>query len=122
MVVLENIYRLSKRFSPEQAVILGTNEVWRSIVAATLTTVTVFLPFLFSEYMIGCGKPYWRLITSTLTVLLFVALLLVPWQRIFLKPKHHTIFSMKSYRDNRIVQIYIHAESEYARTDNQLWG
>jgi multidrug efflux pump subunit AcrB len=40
VVVLENIYRLSgKRFSPDQAVVQGTTEVWRSIVAATLTTL-----------------------------------------------------------------------------------
>ena len=54
VVVLENIYRLSgKHFDAERAVVQGTQEVWRSIVAATLTTVTVFLPFVFStEYMI----------------------------------------------------------------------
>ncbi|MBT6765553.1 MAG: efflux RND transporter permease subunit, partial [Prolixibacteraceae bacterium] len=38
VVVLENIYRLSgKGFSADRAVTQGTQEVWRSIVAATLT-------------------------------------------------------------------------------------
>ena len=49
VVVLENIYRLAgKKYTPEKAVTQGTTEVWRSVVAATLTTVTVFLPFIFS--------------------------------------------------------------------------
>ena len=34
---------------PERSVTQGTREVWRSILAATLTTVTVFLPFVFSD-------------------------------------------------------------------------
>ena len=43
VVVLENIYRLSgSGYTPERSVTQGTKEVWRSIVAATLTTVTVF--------------------------------------------------------------------------------
>ncbi len=112
VVVLENIYRLSgKRFSPEQAVIQGTTEVWRSIVAATLTTVTVFLPFLFSsEYMIRLlGSHIGVSIISTLTVSLFVALLLVPMAaHLLLKTKtSHNIFYEKVTTDNRIVQIYI---------------
>lgn len=48
VVVLENIYRLSGNgYTPERSVTQGTKEVWRSIVAATLTTITVFLPFVF---------------------------------------------------------------------------
>ena len=50
VVVLENIYRhISLKKDKDTAVILGTKEVWRSIVAATLTTITVFLPFVFSS-------------------------------------------------------------------------
>ncbi len=112
VVVLENIYRLAgKHFSPEQAVIQGTTEVWRSIVAATLTTVTVFLPFLFSsEYMIKLlGNHVGVSIISTLTVSLFVALLLVPMAaHLLLKTTtSHNIFYEKVTTNNRIVQIYI---------------
>ena len=50
VVVLENIYRISSTGNtPERSVTQGTREVWRSILAATLTTVTVFLPFVFSD-------------------------------------------------------------------------
>jgi multidrug efflux pump subunit AcrB/ABC-type multidrug transport system ATPase subunit len=112
VVVLENIYRLSgKRFGPDEAVVQGTREVWRSIVAATLTTVTVFLPFLFSsEYMIKLlGNHVGVSIISTLTVSLFVALLLIPMAAHFLlKGKSsHNIFYEKVTTNNRTIQIYI---------------
>jgi multidrug efflux pump subunit AcrB/ABC-type multidrug transport system ATPase subunit len=112
VVVLENIYRLSgKRYGADEAVVQGTSEVWRSIVAATLTTVTVFLPFLFSsEYMIKLlGSHIGVSIISTLTVSLFVALLLIPMAAHFLlKGKSsHNIFYEKVTTNNRIIQIYV---------------
>lgn len=91
VVVLENIYRLAQhKRDPDTATIQGTKEVWRSIVAATLTTITVFLPFLFTDnfmvrilgYQIGAS------IISTLLVSLAVALLLIPMiTRYFLSRK-----------------------------------
>ena len=81
VVVLENIYRLSASgCTPERSVTQGTKEVWRSIVAATLTTVTVFLPFVFSDnFMIKLiGHHIGVSIISTLTISLFVALLFIP--------------------------------------------
>ena len=112
VVVLENIYRLSgKHFDPDKAVVQGTSEVWRSIVAATLTTITVFLPFLFSsEYMIKLlGNQVGVSIISTLTVSLFVALLLIPMlAHLLLKGKtSHNIFYEKVTTNNRIIQIYV---------------
>lgn len=112
VVVLENIYRLSgRRFSPDQAVVQGTTEVWRSIIAATLTTITVFLPFLFSaDYMVKLlGNHIGVSIISTLTVSLFVALLLIPMAAHFLlkRKSSHNIFYEKVTTNNRIIQIYI---------------
>jgi multidrug efflux pump subunit AcrB/ABC-type multidrug transport system ATPase subunit len=112
VVVLENIYRLSgQRFSPEKAVVQGTTEVWRSIFAATFTTVVVFLPFLFSsEFMIKLlGNHVGVSIISTLTVSLFVALLLIPMAAHFLlkRESSHNIFYEKVTTNNRTVQIYI---------------
>ena len=81
VVVLENIYRLrATGLSPKDAVIQGTTEVWRSVIAATLTTTTIFLPFLFSDnYLIKLlGKNIGISIVSTLLVSLSVAMLLVP--------------------------------------------
>ena len=111
VVVLENIYRLSgKGVPPDKAVVQGTTEVWRSIVAATLTTITVFLPFLFSDnYLIEMlGKNVGVSIISTLLVSLVVALLLVPaGVHFFLKKKGKPIFFEKVTTNNRLVQVYI---------------
>jgi multidrug efflux pump subunit AcrB/ABC-type multidrug transport system ATPase subunit len=112
VVVLENIYRLSgSGMSAEKSVTLGTQEVWRSIVAATLTTITVFLPFVFStDYMVKLlGNHVGVSIISTLVVSLFVALLLIPMAaHLLLRGKQqHNIFYEKVTTNNRIIQIYI---------------
>ncbi len=112
IVVLENIYRLSGNgFDAERAVTQGTKEVWRSIIAATLTTITVFLPFVFSaDYMVKLiGNHIGVSIISTLIISLFVALLLIPMAaHLLLKGKQqHNIFYEKVTTNNRIIQIYI---------------
>ena len=112
VVVLENIYRLAgKGEDADTSVIRGTSEVWRSIVASTLTTITVFLPFLFSSnYLIEMlGKNVGVSIISTLLVSLVVALLLVPMGiHLFLKKKNGRGFHFqKVTTDNRMIQIYL---------------
>jgi hypothetical protein len=71
VVVLENIYRLAGQGKdPETAVKTGTREIWRAVLAATLTTVIVFLPFIFSSnFMIKMiGKNIGVSIISTLGI------------------------------------------------------
>lgn len=113
VVVLENIYRLAaKNVNIGTAVIQGTKEVSRSIIAATLTTVTVFLPFVFSSnFFIGLlGKHIGVSIISTLLVSLAVALLFIPMiSYVFLslkKSSNSAIFQRISYH-NRLIQIYL---------------
>jgi multidrug efflux pump subunit AcrB/ABC-type multidrug transport system ATPase subunit len=111
VVVLENIYRLvSQKADVDRAVIQGTKEVWRSILAATLTTVTVFLPFVFaSNFFVRVLGKISVSIISTLMVSLLVALLLIPMAAHRLiasgrsgKPVGFRIVSTK----NRLIQIY----------------
>jgi multidrug efflux pump subunit AcrB/ABC-type multidrug transport system ATPase subunit len=111
IVVLENIYRhLRKEKNSEEAAMEGTREVWRSIFAATLTTIIVFLPFVFAEnyfvrilgYQIGVS------IISTLMISLVVALLLIPMVTNLLMRKRRTneeMFYTISPK-NRLMQIY----------------
>ena len=112
IVVLENIYRLaSQKIHPDRAVVQGTKEVWRSIFAATLTTITVFLPFVFSEnFFIGLiGKHIGVSIISTLVISLVVALILIPSiTHFFLKrgDKKPMRFETLSIH-NRLIQIYL---------------
>ena len=81
VVVLENIYRhVVNKKKKENAVVDGTKEVMRSVIAATLTTVTVFLPFIFSSNFLitKIGTHIGISIISTLLVSLVVALVLIP--------------------------------------------
>ncbi|BDD10640.1 hypothetical protein FUAX_30720 [Fulvitalea axinellae] len=112
IVVLENIYRRSASGqSPDGAVTDGSREIFRSVIAATLTTVAVFLPFVFtSDFMVQVfGRNIGASIISTLLVSLAVALLLIPMlMHLYLKRKGRVkgkIFDNLTVRD-RVVQIY----------------
>jgi multidrug efflux pump subunit AcrB/ABC-type multidrug transport system ATPase subunit len=113
VVVMENIYRLaSQKTDSSTAVMQGTKEVWRSILASTLTTIMVFLPFAFSDnFLIKLmGKHIGISIVSTLLVSLIVAIVLVPMiTHTFLKIGERTRkvnFAVIPYH-NRIIQIFI---------------
>lgn len=111
VVVLENIYRhLSLHKDRTTAVIRGTHEVWRSITAATLTTITVFLPFIFSDdYLIEImGEHVGVSIIATLLISLLVALLLIPMlthSMLGTMSGRPVLFNTVS-QTNRLFQIY----------------
>jgi multidrug efflux pump subunit AcrB/ABC-type multidrug transport system ATPase subunit len=114
IVVLENIYRLvSRGKNIDESVINGVKEVWRSIFAATLTTIVIFLPFVFaSDFFVRLmGRHISVSIISTLLVSFVVALLLIPMVTHFFlqqktkktsKPLDFNIVAQK----NRLLQIY----------------
>jgi multidrug efflux pump subunit AcrB len=111
IVVLENIYRLSSLGkTPEEAVIQGTREVWKSIFAATLTTITVFLPFLFSDevYVKLIGEHIGVSIISTLLFSLTVALLFIPMTTYLMlkRGRGKSVFHEKFSINERPIQIY----------------
>jgi multidrug efflux pump subunit AcrB/ABC-type multidrug transport system ATPase subunit len=112
VVVLENIYRLSGAgSSPKHSVTQGASEVWRSIVAATLTTITVFIPFVFTDnFMIKLiGNHIGVSIISTLLVSMAVALLFIPMTAyvILRNKKSGSVFYEKVSLSQRPVQIYL---------------
>ena len=110
VVVLENIYRLaSKGIRADRAVVQGVSEVWRSITAATATTITVFLPFVFSSNFIvqSLGKHIGVSIVSTLIVSLAAALLLVPMvSHYFLSKEKRPDYSPVQFSGGRMMEIY----------------
>jgi ABC-type multidrug transport system ATPase subunit/predicted RND superfamily exporter protein len=113
VVVLENIYRLrSLGFNPAEAVIRGTGEVWRAIIAATATTIAVFIPFIFSsDFLIKLlARHIGVSIISTLSISLFVSLLLIPMAvHVILTRKRQgkrEVYQEVSL-DNRLVRIYL---------------
>ncbi|MBN2070605.1 MAG: efflux RND transporter permease subunit [Candidatus Krumholzibacteriota bacterium] len=112
IVVLENIYRLkSAGKETDFAVIQGVKEVWRSIFAATITTVIVFVPFIFSSnFLIQLiGKHIGVSIISTLLVSLVLALLLVPMVTHFFLTRRKTADSadfQSGKGGTRLLEIY----------------
>jgi multidrug efflux pump subunit AcrB/ABC-type multidrug transport system ATPase subunit len=112
VVVLENTYRLAGLGKdPETAVKQGTTEVWRSVLASTLTTLVVFLPFVFaSNFLIRMLiKNISVSIVSTLLVSLLVALLFIPMATYLLLSSGSygkaEIFKKMSIH-NRLIQAY----------------
>jgi len=112
VVVLENIYRLAGNGKdPATAVKQGTKEVWRSILASTLTTIIVFFPFIFStNFLIRIiGKNIGVSIVSTLLVSLGVALFFIPMATFYLlsgtSAGESQIFKKLSIHD-RLIQAY----------------
>lgn len=111
IVVLESVYRqLARGKEAAEAVVVGVSQVWRAVLAATLTTVCVFLPFVFSENFLVrlLGRQVGMSIISTLLVSLVVALLLIPVFVYQLSRGRHvtaTALTAVSQRQ-RMVQIY----------------
>ncbi|OGD11023.1 MAG: hypothetical protein A2Y86_00560 [Candidatus Aminicenantes bacterium RBG_13_62_12] len=81
VVILENTVRHAALTADvKQAVIRGTNEVARAIVASTLTTTAVFVPFLFAKNaeIRTLGWQVGASIITALLVSLAVAFMLIP--------------------------------------------
>lgn len=80
IVVLENISkRKQDKFPPQEAVVKGSEEVWLSLLASTITTIAVFLPIIFIDKEIRLvyqGLAF--TVTASLIASLFVALTIVP--------------------------------------------
>ena len=113
VVVMENIHRLSSSGQKlRESIITGTKQVWRSVTAATFTTIAVFLPFVFSDNMIFklVAKHISVSIVTTLLLSLIVALALVPVLMFAFLKKREKLTS-KGFGNinlhNRLVQIYL---------------
>lgn len=80
IVVLENIYRLrEKGMSQREAAINGSQEVTAPIIAATITTLVVFLPLVFMRGMSGVMfKQLSYVIAFSILCSLLTALTIVP--------------------------------------------
>ena len=80
IVVIENIYRLrSEGMSIRKACVEGSNQVAGAIVASTLTTVSVYIPIIFTEGMTRqLFEDLALTVAFTLGASLLVALTVVP--------------------------------------------
>ncbi|RSK26481.1 efflux RND transporter permease subunit [Bacillus sp. HMF5848] len=90
IVILENIYRYRQLNYPmKKAAIMGSSEIGTAIIASTLTTIIVFLPFVFVNGLAAqLFKPLAQVIAFSLLASLFTALIIVPlFASLFLKLK-----------------------------------
>jgi HAE1 family hydrophobic/amphiphilic exporter-1 len=80
IVVLENITKHIERGSrPREAAVYGTNEVWVSIIAATMVIVAVFLPLTTLDGMIGIMfKELGWIVTITIITSAVAAITITP--------------------------------------------
>lgn len=80
IVVLENIQRHQELgLPPEQAAMLGSNQVFLAVMAATLSLVSIFAPVLFLDGIIGkFFQSFAIVVTFGVLVSWFVALTLTP--------------------------------------------
>ncbi len=84
-IVLESIYLAQKKYpNKTEAAIIGTKEVFSSVVASTITSCVVFIPILFVEGMAGAIFGEFALtITFSLLSSLLVSVTLVPVMTLF---------------------------------------
>lgn len=83
IVMIDNIYAYRQRGArPRVAAILGTQELLSSVIAGNLTTICVFVPFLFFLSDLGMMGQMFKGIIFTIVISLlsslFVAIFLVP--------------------------------------------
>ncbi len=80
IVVLENISRhIENGVPPKQAAIIGTREMGLAIMAATITTIAIFLPLIFMGGIVGIIFRQLAILTAiTMLASLFTALFLTP--------------------------------------------
>ena len=80
IVVLENIFRHRQRGErPAEAAVVGASEVSTAVLAATATTIIVFVPIFFVKGMVGIlFRPMGYTVIFSLAASYFVAMILVP--------------------------------------------
>ena len=98
VVVVENSMRyVEKGEDSKKAAILGTQEIWRPVTAAVMTTIVVFLPLMFMSGIFGK-------FVSNLPLGVLAGLFLSLIECFFILP-HHIGFLLKK-TDNNKNQIY----------------
>ncbi len=121
IVVLENIFRLrEKGMGQKEAAIQGSSEVAAPIIAATITTLVVFLPLIFMRGMSGVMfKQLAYVIAFSILCSLLTALTIVPMlSSRMLTVANQSPAKAKRYKDkifNVIGEYLVAMENRYKR-------
>lgn len=116
IVVLENISRhIEKGVPPRQAALFGTREMGPAIIAATLTTIAVFIPLVFLDGVVGIMFRQLAIITAiTLLASLFTALMLTPMlASALLKPEQENRKNSRFWEFSE--KFFLRLETHYSK-------
>jgi multidrug efflux pump len=86
IVVTENIFRkIEEGYSPLEAAIKGSNEIFFAIVSTSLTLAAVFIPVIFMEGFVGkLFREFGIVLASAVLISAFVSLTLTPMLNAYL--------------------------------------
>lgn len=120
IVILENIFRFRERGArPNEASKLGADEMAMAITASTLTTICVFLPFLFTE---GMASQLFRQMALTISFSLLCSLLIALTLIPTLTSRYiKTIHSKRHKRFRFVDKIFEWSEKRFAGLE-ELYG
>lgn len=112
VVVLESIYQnIEKGLDRVTAAVVGTKEVLSAVVAATLTSIIIFVPLVFGKktnysiWLADCGTS----IIIALLCSLFISLTLIPLAVAKFLPAKHIEFLADRSRKRRLLTGYMKA-------------
>jgi len=93
IIISENVYRrISEGMPPEEAAIVGADEIWKPVVTTVLTTIAAFLPLMFMSGIIGKFVLY-------IPLVVIIALLASLTQAFIILPSHIvTIEKLRHFR------------------------
>jgi len=120
IVVTENIFKkLEEGYSPVEAAIRGSNEIFFAIISTSITLAAVFLPVIFMEGFVGrLFREFGIVLAAAVLISAFVSLTLTPMLNAFL--------IRKKEKRNRIYEwsepFFQRMESSYRTGLNRFMG
>lgn len=91
IVVTENIFKkLEEGYSPKEAAIRGSNEIFFAVISTSITLAVVFLPIIFLEGFVGrLFREFGVVVAGAVLISAFVSLTLTPMLNVKLQRKTH---------------------------------
>ncbi len=91
IVVTENIFKkIEEGYSPKEAAIRGSNEIFFAVISTSITLAVVFLPIIFLEGFVGrLFREFGVVVAGAVLISAFVSLTLTPMLNVKLQRKSH---------------------------------
>lgn len=114
IVVTENIFKkIEEGYSPLEAAIKGSNEIFMAVITISITLAAVFLPIIFLEGFVGqLFREFGVVIASAVLISAFVSLTLTPMLNAKLMKSGHKKSSFYEFTE----PFFVNMVNGYART------